>query len=186
MHDLGVLVLNKNPDDYHRDVEQAAFSPGSMVPGIEASPDMLLQWRTFFYRDTQYYRLGTNMHQMYGRTCVSSDFSPVNCPFMAASYSSPNFAGMLRVDANTGQKPQYTPNSFPDYPKLRGDRETPMKLISNIMSREAPTFIHDTKDSEYDQVSLDDQILVADLRCANSIDVSWMMVLVIISTKTPP
>ena len=65
MHDLGRLVLNKNPDDYHRDVEQAAFSPGSMVPGIEASPDMLLQWRTFFYRDTQYYRLGVNMHQMY-------------------------------------------------------------------------------------------------------------------------
>ena len=86
------------------------------------------------------------------------DFSPVNCPLMAASYNSPNFAGMLRVDANTGQKPQYTPNSFPDYPKLRGDKETPMKLISNIMSREAPTFIHDTKDSEYDQVSPDDQI----------------------------
>ena len=65
MHDLGRLVLNKNPDDYHRDVEQAAFSPGSMVPGIEPSPDTLLRRRCFFYRDTQYYRIGTNMHQMY-------------------------------------------------------------------------------------------------------------------------
>jgi catalase len=59
--------------DYHRDVEQAAFSPGSLVPGIELSPDSLLQWRAFFYRDAQYHRLGSaNIHQI-----------PVNCPFMA-------------------------------------------------------------------------------------------------------
>lgn len=45
MHDFGRLVLNKNPENYHRDVEQAAFSPGSMVPGIEDSPDPLLQFR---------------------------------------------------------------------------------------------------------------------------------------------
>ena len=59
--------------DYFRDVEQAAFSPGSYVPGIEASPDALLQWRMFFYRDAQYNRLGSaNIYQI-----------PVNCPFMA-------------------------------------------------------------------------------------------------------
>jgi catalase len=63
IHKLGSrLVLNKNPDDYHRDVEQAAFSPGSMVPEIETSPDTLLQSRCFFYRYTRYYRVGTNMH----------------------------------------------------------------------------------------------------------------------------
>ena len=74
---------------------------------------------------------------------------------MASSYSSPNFAGKLRVDANTGQKPQYTPNSFPDDPKLRGDRETPMILKNNILSREVPTWRHNNndfpKDSEYTQ-----------------------------------
>ena len=50
---FGKIVLNKNPDNYHRDVEQAAFSPSSLVAGIEASPDMLLQWRMQFYRDAQ-------------------------------------------------------------------------------------------------------------------------------------
>lgn len=47
MQEVGVLELNRNPEDYHRDVEQAAFSPGSLVPGIELSPDTLLQWRAF-------------------------------------------------------------------------------------------------------------------------------------------
>lgn len=64
MHDFGRLVLNKNPENYHRDVEQAAFSPGSMVPGIEDSPDPLLQFRMFFYRDAQYHRIGVNLHQV--------------------------------------------------------------------------------------------------------------------------
>lgn len=56
MHDFGRLVLNKNPENYHRDVEQVAFSPGSMVPGIGDSPDPLLQHRMWFYRDAQYHR----------------------------------------------------------------------------------------------------------------------------------
>ncbi|PMD18548.1 heme-dependent catalase [Hyaloscypha hepaticicola] len=51
LHEFGKLVLNKNPENFHRDVEQAAFSPGSMVPGVEDSPDPLLQFRIFFYRD---------------------------------------------------------------------------------------------------------------------------------------
>ncbi|KAL8729454.1 MAG: hypothetical protein Q9166_004702 [cf. Caloplaca sp. 2 TL-2023] len=65
MHDFGRLVLNKNPENFHRDVEQAAFSPGSMVPGIEDSPDPLLQFRMFFYRDAQYHRIGVNLHQIF-------------------------------------------------------------------------------------------------------------------------
>ena len=74
MHESGRLVLNKDPENYHRDVEQAALSPGSMVPGIEDSPDQLLQFRTFFYREAQYHRIGVNLIQI-----------PVNCPFMACS-----------------------------------------------------------------------------------------------------
>jgi catalase len=95
MHEFGKLVLNKNPENFHRDVEQAAFSPGSMVPGIEDSPDPLLQFRMFFYRDAQYHRIGVNLHQI-----------PVNCPFMSGSLSSLNFDGQMRVDANHGGKPQ--------------------------------------------------------------------------------
>lgn len=58
LHEFGKLVLNRNPENFHRDVEQAAFSPGSMVPGIEDIPDPLLQFRMFFYRDAQYHRIG--------------------------------------------------------------------------------------------------------------------------------
>lgn len=61
LNEFGRVVLNKNPDNYHRDTDQAAFSPSSLVPGIEASPDMLLQWRMFFYRDAQMYRIGSNV-----------------------------------------------------------------------------------------------------------------------------
>jgi len=84
MHEFGRLVLNKNPENFHRDVEQAAFSPGSMVPGVEDSPDPLLQHRMWFYRDVsspfnphshratkaniylkaQYHRIGVNLHQV--------------------------------------------------------------------------------------------------------------------------
>ena len=49
MQEVGELELNRNPEDYHRDVEQAAFSPGSLVPGIELSPDTLLDWRAFLW-----------------------------------------------------------------------------------------------------------------------------------------
>ncbi|KAL1957204.1 hypothetical protein VTO42DRAFT_6238 [Malbranchea cinnamomea] len=138
LHEFGKLVLNKNPENYHRDVEQAAFSPGSMVPGIEDSPDPLLQFRMFFYRDAQYHRLGVNLHQI-----------PVNCPFMAHSYSSLNFDGSLRVDANTGLNPHYAPNSFVD--KFRPDTaEAPYVLGDGIVSRKSH-FWHEGKLSEYEQ-----------------------------------
>jgi catalase len=63
MQEVGVLELNRNPEDYHRDVEQAAFSPGSLVPGIELSPDTLLQWRAFLYVTITLFllRFGTDM-----------------------------------------------------------------------------------------------------------------------------
>ena len=123
MHEFGKLVLNKNPENYHRDVEQAAFSPGSMVPGIEDSPDPLLQFRMFFYRDAQYHRIGVNLHQI-----------PVNCPFMAQSYSSINFDGPMRVDSNHAGNPQYTPNSFVH--KFRPDTaEAPYKVSTTYRPR---------------------------------------------------
>ncbi|KAF7713588.1 Catalase [Penicillium ucsense] len=138
LHEFGKLVLNKNPEDFHRDVEQAAFSPGSMVPGVEDSPDPLLQFRTFFYRDAQLHRIGVNWHQV-----------PVNCPFMARSYSSLNFDGQMRVDANHGMNPQYAPNSFVH--KFRPDTaEAPYQLSDSIVSRKSH-FYHEGSPSEYDQ-----------------------------------
>ncbi|PNP43528.1 hypothetical protein TGAMA5MH_04500 [Trichoderma gamsii] len=140
MQEFGRLVLNKNPENFHRDVEQAAFSPGSMVPGIEDSPDPLLQFRMFFYRDAQYHRIGVNLHQV-----------PVNCPFMAKSYASLNFDGQMRTDANHAGNKQYAPNSFAH--KFRPDvAEAPYAVSDNIVSRKSH-FWHEGKKNDYDQAT---------------------------------
>ncbi|GIX67207.1 catalase [Caerostris extrusa] len=68
--EVGKLVLNRNPKNYFAEVEQIAFSVSSLVPGIEPSPDKILQGRLFSYSDTQRYRLGANYLQL-----------PVNCPY---------------------------------------------------------------------------------------------------------
>ncbi len=67
---VGRLVLDRNPRNYFAEVEQSAFSPNNLVPGIEASPDKMLQARLFSYDDTHRHRLGPNFTQI-----------PVNCPF---------------------------------------------------------------------------------------------------------
>jgi catalase len=70
---VGILELNRNPDNYHADVEQAALSPSNIVPGMGYSPDKMLQARLFAYHDAQLYRVGTNHQHL-----------PVNrprCPF---------------------------------------------------------------------------------------------------------
>jgi len=140
MKDFGRLVLNKNPENYHRDVEQAAFSPGSMVPGIEDSPDPLLQFRMFFYRDAQYHRIGVNLHQV-----------PVNCPFMAKSYASLNFDGAMRTDANHAGNKQYNPNSFAH--KFRPDvAEAPYAVNDAIVSRKSH-YWHEGKKNDYAQAT---------------------------------
>jgi len=105
MHEFGRLVVNRNPENYHVEVEQAAFSPGSLVPGIEPSPDPLLQFRMFFYRDTQYYRLGVNLHQI-----------PVNCPFRAAGIHPMSRDGLMRIENGKPKEPHYIPNSCPHAP----------------------------------------------------------------------
>ncbi|KAG4070883.1 hypothetical protein HA402_011109 [Bradysia odoriphaga] len=99
LYTVGELVLNQNPENYFVDVEQIAFSPGRMVPGIEASPDGLLHSRMFIYPDAQLHRLGTNYAQI-----------PVNsCPFTAQTYQRD---GMMNVGRNGGASPNYHPNSF--------------------------------------------------------------------------
>lgn len=70
---VGILELNRNPQNYHAEVEQAAFSPANIVPGMGYSPDKMLQGRLFGYHDAQLYRVGTNHQHL-----------PVNaprCPF---------------------------------------------------------------------------------------------------------
>ncbi|KAM9945047.1 hypothetical protein ACTFIR_007465 [Dictyostelium discoideum] len=99
---IGRMVLNRNPENYFAEVEQAAFSPSHMVPGIEPSPDKMLQGRLFSYPDTHRHRLGVNYQQI-----------PVNCPF-AVKGGVKNYQrdGFMAVNGNGGKGPNYQPNSF--------------------------------------------------------------------------
>jgi catalase len=97
--EIGKLVLNRNPVNYFAEVEQAAFCPGNLVPGIAASPDKMLQARLFSYHDTHIHRLGPNYHLI-----------PVNAPKNAPETSYQR-DGFMRVDANGGG-PNYWPNTF--------------------------------------------------------------------------
>ncbi len=97
--EVGEWELNRNVANYFADVEQAAFSPANVVPGIGFSPDRMLQGRLFSYGDAQRYRLGVNHHQI-----------PVNAPRNAAhSY---HRDGAMRVDGNQGATPGIEPNSY--------------------------------------------------------------------------
>jgi catalase len=113
--EVGVLELNRNPENYFADVEQAAFNPANIVPGIGFSPDKMLQGRLFSYGDAQRYRLGVNHHQI-----------PVNaarCPFHSFHRD-----GAMRVDGNHGGTLGYEPNSFGEWQQQPDFAEPPLAL----------------------------------------------------------
>jgi catalase len=96
--EVGVVELNRWPDNYFAEVEQAAFSPANIVPGIGFSPDKMLQGRLFSYGDTQRYRLGVNFNSI-----------PVNAP--KCPFHSYHRDGKMRVDGNLGATTSFNPNS---------------------------------------------------------------------------
>ena len=83
------MELNRNPENFFAEVEQAAFSPANIVPGIGFSPDKMLQARLFSYGDAQRYRLGVNFNQI-----------PVNAP--KCPFHSYHRDGAMRMDGNQG------------------------------------------------------------------------------------
>lgn len=92
---VGVLELNRNPDNYHADVEQVAFSPANVVPGLGFSPDKMLQGRLFAYHDAQLYRVGTNHQHL-----------PVNRPRCPVHHQQRD--GAMAI-GNGGAAPNYEP-----------------------------------------------------------------------------
>ena len=94
-HPVGILELNRNPDNYHLDVEQAALSPANIVPGLGYSPDKMLQARLFAYHDAALYRVGTNHQQL-----------PVNRPRCPVHNQQRDGA---MAAANGGAAPNYDP-----------------------------------------------------------------------------
>jgi catalase len=102
---VGQLVWNRNPTNYHQEVEQSAFSPAHLVPGIEASNDKMLQGRLFSYVDTHRHRLGANYSNI-----------PINCPFRAR-VATHTRDGPMRTDGNSGNDKNYFPGTYENCPQ---------------------------------------------------------------------
>lgn len=113
--EVGEFELNRNPENYFADVEQAAFNPASVVPGISFSPDKMLQGRLFSYGDAQRYRLGVNHNLI-----------PVNAP--KCQTNSYHRDGAMRVDGNAGATIGYEPNSYEEWQEQKEQSEPTLDI----------------------------------------------------------
>jgi len=114
--DVGVLELKRNPENYFAEVEQSAFNPANIVPGIGFSPDKMLQGRLFAYGDAQRYRLGVNHNQI-----------PVNAP--KCPFHSFHRDGQMRVDGNQESTIGYEPNSYDEWQEQPDFKEPKLNLL---------------------------------------------------------
>lgn len=115
LQEVGMLELNRNAENHFAEVEQAAFSPANIVPGVSFSPDKMLQARLFSYGDSQRYRLGVNFDQI-----------PVNAP--RCPFNSFHRDGAMRTDGNHGSTLAYYPNSYGEWHDHR-DMHEPMLAL---------------------------------------------------------
>src|SRR5512137_2389784 len=113
--EVGYFELNRNPENYFAEVEQSAFNPANVVPGIGFSPDKMLQGRLFSYGDAQRYRLGVNHHLI-----------PVNAP--RCLVNSFHRDGLMRTDGNQGSTLGYEPNSYGEWQQQPEFTEPPLAL----------------------------------------------------------
>ena len=113
--ELGTLELNRNPENYFAEVEQASFTPANVVPGIGHSPDKMLQMRILSYGDAQRYRVGANHQHL-----------PVNAPRCPVHNYQRD--GAMRFDTNGGGAVNYEPNSFGGPVEDPSVKEPPLPL----------------------------------------------------------
>jgi len=115
--EVGIMELNRNPANYFADVEQSAFAPSNVIPGISFSPDKMLQARIFSYADAHRYRLGVNYERL-----------PVNNPHATKVQNKYQRDGHMRFDDNGGAGPNYEPNSFDGPVEDHSYNEPPLKI----------------------------------------------------------
>ncbi|MGH7212424.1 MAG: catalase, partial [Acetobacteraceae bacterium] len=132
--DIGTLELNRNPDNYFAQVEQASFSPANVVPGISHSPDKMLQFRIFSYADAHRYRLGVNYESL-----------PVNQPKVPVHTYYRD--GTMRYGDNHGGAVNYEPNSRGGPVEDHRFREPPLPI-----SGDADRYNHREGNDDYGQV----------------------------------
>ena len=118
LHEVGIMELNRNPDNYFSEIENAAFSPSNIVPGVSFSPDKMLQARIFAYADAHRYRLGTHYESL-----------PVNKPKSPVHHYHKD-GPMRSFDNNSGNvDAYYEPNMYADAPKEDARyKEPPLKV----------------------------------------------------------
>ncbi len=131
--EVGIMELNRNPENFFSEVEQSAFNPANVAPGISFSPDKMLQGRLFAYGDAQRYRLGVNHNHI-----------PVNAP--RCPVHSYHRDGAMRVDGNFGSTIGYEPNSKDEWQEQPDYSEPPMNL-----SGAATRWDHREDDDYYSQ-----------------------------------
>ncbi len=131
--EVGVLELNRNPQSYFAEVEQAGFSPANVVPGIGHSPDKMLQFRIISYADAHRYRLGVNHESL-----------PVNRP--RCSVHTYHRDGLMRFDGNQGGAVNYEPNRFGGPVEDPGFKEPPLRI-----SGDADRYDHRAGNDNYSQ-----------------------------------
>ncbi len=115
LFEVGIMELNRNPQNYFAEVEQSAFSPANVVPGISFSPCKMLQARIFSYADASRYRLGVNYEHL-----------PINRPKVDVHNYQRD--GKMRFDGNGGPSVVYEPNSFGGPLADPAYREPPLKI----------------------------------------------------------
>jgi catalase len=144
--DVGVMELNRNPENYFAEVEQAAFSPGNVVPGISHSPDKMLQFRVISYADAHRYRLGVNYESL-----------PVNRP--KCDVTTYHRDGSMRFDGNYGGDVNYEPNSLGGPVEDPRFKEPPLKV-----SGDADRYDHREGNDDYTQAGNLYRLMPADER----------------------
>ena len=117
--EVGVLELNRNPENYFAEVEQSSFSPSSLVPGIGASPDKMLQARLMSYADAHRYRVGNNFHQL-----------PVNRPRCPVAHYQRD--GQMATAESYGSRPNYFPNSLEGTPQPQPEYADPAWHLGDV------------------------------------------------------
>lgn len=131
LHEVGQLELNRNPENYHAEIEQASFSPSALVSGIGPSPDKMLQARLMSYADAHRYRVGNNYHQL-----------PVNrsrCPIFNSQRD-----GQMATAEDYGARANYWPSSRAGMPEVDPAHKDPSwDLGQAVVDRYDSTVDHD-------------------------------------------
>ena len=134
LQEVGVMELNRNPQNYFAEVEQAAFEPSNVVPGIGFSPDKVLQNRVLSYADAHRYRLNSPNY----------DQIAVNAPKGVAHPVTYHRDGTMRVDGNFGGAVDFEPNSFGGPVEDNGITEPPLRI-----SGDAARYKYKMDDEDY-------------------------------------